>query len=104
MQNRCYAKTGWDREVRAFCKTHGITYQGFSLLTANKTEMGKRAIQDAAARTGHSPAEIVFRFALSVGMLPITGTTDPAHMRFDLASARLELTPDELSEIERVSG
>src|SRR5438067_537278 len=35
VQNRCFARLGWDREVREFCRTHGIVYQGFSLLTAN---------------------------------------------------------------------
>src|SRR5687767_7267124 len=35
VQNRCYASTGWDREVRAVCQANGIAYQAFSLLTAN---------------------------------------------------------------------
>src|SRR5512134_611446 len=32
VQNRCYARFGWDRVVRAFCAERGIIYQGFSLL------------------------------------------------------------------------
>ena len=36
VQNRCYASQGWDRLVRDFCNAHNITYQGFSLLTANR--------------------------------------------------------------------
>ncbi len=36
VQNRCYARLGWDRDVRAFCRDREIIYQGFSLLTANK--------------------------------------------------------------------
>ena len=35
VQNRCFAVRGWDRDVRAFCATRRIVYQGFSLLTAN---------------------------------------------------------------------
>src|SRR5260221_13305178 len=35
VQNRCYARLGWDREVRLFCGERKIVYQGFSLLTAN---------------------------------------------------------------------
>ena len=35
VQNRCFARLGWDREVRAFCNERKIVYQGFSLLTAN---------------------------------------------------------------------
>src|ERR1017187_10933097 len=39
VQNRCYARLGWDRAVRHFCRDHKITYQGFSLLTANQEVM-----------------------------------------------------------------
>src|SRR5262245_43428371 len=31
VQNRCFARLGWDRGVRAFCQEHDIVYQGFSL-------------------------------------------------------------------------
>jgi diketogulonate reductase-like aldo/keto reductase len=104
VQNRCYARHGWDRDVRAFCDARGIVYQGFSLLTANAAELTETPLARAAARTGRSPAEVVFRFALSVGMLPLTGTSNPEHMRLDLACTTFDLTPDEVSAIERVSG
>ena len=39
VQNRCYAAFGWDKAVRDLCRTHGIVYQGFSLLTANRAEL-----------------------------------------------------------------
>jgi diketogulonate reductase-like aldo/keto reductase len=42
----------------------------------------------------------VFRFCRQLGMLPLTGTTDPAHMREDLAIDDFELTPDEVETIE----
>jgi diketogulonate reductase-like aldo/keto reductase len=41
-------------------------------------------------RRGLTPAQVVFRFAVDVGMLPLTGTTDPAHMRQDLAAVAAE--------------
>jgi diketogulonate reductase-like aldo/keto reductase len=97
VQNRCYARTGWDREVRALCGAEGITYQGFSLLTANPHVLASPAVTRAAARRGVSPAAIVFRFALDVGMLPLTGTSSAAHLRDDVAA--LTLAP--LDETER---
>jgi len=27
VQNRCYGNRGWNREVRAICRKHGIVYQ-----------------------------------------------------------------------------
>lgn len=102
VQNRCYASTGWDRDVRAFCRERGIVYQGFSLLTANVSALRSPAFRAIVSRTGRTPAQIVFRFALQVGMLPLTGTTDPAHMREDLAPFELSLT--DVASVETLVG
>lgn len=104
VQNRCYARTGWDRSVREFAAARGIVYQGFSLLTANARELTAPPVAGVARRTGRSPAEIVFRFALAVGMLPLTGSSNAEHLRLDLAVTSFELSPAEVSAIERVSG
>jgi diketogulonate reductase-like aldo/keto reductase len=104
VQNRCYARTGWDREVRAFCRDQGIVYQGFSLLTANRRECADPAIVALAARRKATVPQLVFAFARAVGMLPLTGTSDPVHMREDLASAGLALEPAEVAIVERIAG
>jgi diketogulonate reductase-like aldo/keto reductase len=100
VQNRCYARFGWDREVRRFCQDRGIVYQGFSLLTANRGVLQNSVVTASAARESATPAQVVFRFARAVGMLPLTGTSDAEHMRQDLASASLNLSPDEVTAIE----
>ncbi len=100
VQNRCYAKTGWDHVAREVCKRHGIIYQGFSLLTANRQVLAHRGVQDIAKRHGKTTAQIVFRFAQQVGMLPLTGTTKPEHMWQDLAIEDVTLSPDEVALIE----
>jgi len=104
VQNRCFARLGWDRDVRAFCRERKIVYQGFSLLTANLEVLRHRLIADIAARREATPAQVAFRFALAVGMLPLTGTSDAAHMRQDLASRNLTLAADEVSAIEGMAG
>jgi diketogulonate reductase-like aldo/keto reductase len=96
VQNRCYAQLGWDRDVRAVCDRHGIVYQGFSLLTANEHVLAHPGVRAIAARHGKTPAQVVFRFAHQSGMIPLTGTTDPAHMREDLAIWDFELAEPEL--------
>lgn len=105
VQNRCYARTGWDREVRAVCRAEGIVYQGFSLLTANQRELAGPLVRDLRARTGLTAAQLVFRFALQVGMLPLTGTTDPAHMREDLAAlTAAPLAERDVQALEHMDG
>ncbi len=100
VQNRCHARTGWDRDVRAWCAQHEIVYQGFSLLTANAAALVSGAVRRAAARTGRTPAQVVFRFALQVGMLPLTGTSSRVHMEEDLACFDFALEPEEVRAIE----
>jgi len=104
VQNRCYARLGWDREIRAFCREKSIVYQGFSLLTANAGELRHPSFQRLAQRLNRTPAQIVFRFAVQAGMQPLTGTTDPAHMREDLDIAVFELSDEDVTLIERLGG
>ena len=103
VQNRCYASRGWDRRVREFCAANEMIYQGFSLLTANRDVMARPELAAIAERYGQSVSQIVFRFALNVGMLPLTGTTDVEHMRADLAVCDLCLTPEEVRQIESLA-
>ena len=53
-----------------------------------------------AAHHGCTIAEMIFRFALEVGMIPLTGTTNSDHMQGDLRVFDLGLQPDEISYIE----
>jgi diketogulonate reductase-like aldo/keto reductase len=103
VQNRCYASAGWDRDVRTFCNEHGIVYQGFSLLTANRAVVGGPVVRNVAQRLGRSPEQIVFRFALEVGMIPLTGTSDATHMRQDLECFDFELGAPDAVAIERAA-
>jgi diketogulonate reductase-like aldo/keto reductase len=104
VQNRCFARLGWDRDIRAFCNQRNIIYQGFSLLTANVEVAHHMAVTGPAGRLNATPAQVIFAFARAVDMLPLTGTTDPSHMAQDLAASRLELTPAEVRGIESVAG
>ena len=102
VQNRCYAAFGWDKEVREICKAHGIIYQGFSLLTANREVLADPEIRRIAQRLGTGIAQVIFRFAMQIGMLPLTGTTNPQHMKEDLQAEQLALTTEEIQRIETI--
>ena len=102
VQNRCYARTQWDKRIRALCKANDMIYQGFSLLTANSTELNQPEIVDISKRLDCSLAQIVFRFALQVGMIPLTGTSNKSHMKEDLAIYDIELTESEIDIIENI--
>jgi len=100
VQNRCFAATRWDRDIRDFCAAQGIVYQGFSLLTANPHVFREPELHAIARRHGKTLAQVVFRFAQQAGMLPLTGTTDSRHMTEDLDSSGFLLADEEVRLLE----
>jgi diketogulonate reductase-like aldo/keto reductase len=102
VQNRCYAALGWDQEVREICRTHGVIYQGFSLLTANRDVWTDPEVRAIAQRAGTGVAQVIFRFAMQIGMLPLTGTTNAQHMKEDLEAEQLILSPEDIRRIETI--
>lgn len=103
VQNRCFARTRWDHDVRSFCRGQGIVYQGFSLLTANTRELQRPQFWRIVDRLRKTPAQVVFRFAVQTGVVPLTGTTDPRHMREDLGIDDFALSEEEMTAIETIA-
>jgi diketogulonate reductase-like aldo/keto reductase len=103
VQNRCYAVRGWDRGIRDFCKANDLVYQGFSLLTANRDALAHAEMSRMAKRYDRTVSQIVFRFALDVGMMVLTGTTDANHMRADLDVFDFALAPEDVARIEALA-
>ena len=103
VQNRCFAALGWDKAVREICRTNGIVYQGFSLLTANREVLGDPEIHAIATRINATVAQVTFRFAMLIGMLPLTGTTNQQHMKEDLQAGQFTLTDEEVQRIETIA-
>jgi diketogulonate reductase-like aldo/keto reductase len=103
VQNRCFASLAWDKQVREICQAQGIIYQGFSLLTANREVFAHPELRAIAQRIGAGLAQVIFRFAMQIGMLPLTGTTSEQHMKEDLASEQFMLTDDEVQRIEMIA-
>ena len=103
VQNRCFAALAWDKQIREICRAHDIIYQGFSLLTANREVLVDPQVQRIARRLDATSAQIIFRFAMQIGMLPLTGTTSQKHMREDLEAERLALPSDEIELIETIA-
>ena len=100
VQNRCFAQQGWDKDVRIFCRENGIMYQGFSLLTANLFALPK--VKQIAEKANKTPAQVLFRFSMHAGILPLTGTTSRVHMKEDLA-LDFSLEDEDMQFIENIA-
>jgi diketogulonate reductase-like aldo/keto reductase len=102
VQNRCFARLNWDKDIRDICDKYDIKYQAFSLLTANVTALSQPAMRELAKEKNATVPQVVFRFALQLGMLPLTGTTDTEHMEQDLAVYDMELSEDDMETVRRM--
>lgn len=99
LQNRFYADSGYDRELRAFCLEKGIKYQTFWTLTANPHVLVLPPIRKATQRLEASPAQVLFAWLIRSGHQPLTGTRSLEHMKQDLEAAQMVLTDTEMSDI-----
>jgi diketogulonate reductase-like aldo/keto reductase len=93
VQNRFYPETGYDREIRAFCRSERIIYQSFWTLSANRQILGDPAVVSIASRLERTPAQVLFRYLIESEVVPLTGTCSLEHMRDDLAVFDFELAP-----------
>jgi diketogulonate reductase-like aldo/keto reductase len=100
LQNRFYAETGYDQELRAYCREFGVVYQSFWTLTANPHILKSRVVQELARQYQRTEAQIFFRFLTQIGIVPLTGTTSDQHMQEDLAIFEFEIAGDELPRLE----
>jgi diketogulonate reductase-like aldo/keto reductase len=104
VQNRFYARTGYDAEIRAFCRANGIVYQSFWTLSANPELLASPAIARASHRHARTHAQVLFRFLSQSGVVPLSGTRSREHMDEDLAIFDFELDAAELAAIEALLG
>jgi len=99
LQNRFYDKTGFDRELRAFCRRHQIVYQSFWTLTANPHLLAHNTVKALASKYGRTTAHIFFRYLTQEDIVPLTGTQSEIHMRADLDIFNFELTAMERATV-----
>jgi diketogulonate reductase-like aldo/keto reductase len=99
VQNRFYAKTGFDADIRAFCSEHEAVYQSFWTITANARLLAHPTLLGLASANRVTPPQLLFRFLTQVGVVVLTGPTSEQHMREDLAIFDFTLSARELREL-----
>jgi diketogulonate reductase-like aldo/keto reductase len=102
LQNRFYAETRYDRDIRNYCKQKKIIYQSFWTLSANPDLLAHATMTALASAYKRTAAQILFRYLTQIGVVPLSGTQSEAHMRDDLAIFDFELTKEEQQAIEKL--
>ncbi|GKY98425.1 hypothetical protein MPSEU_000800000 [Mayamaea pseudoterrestris] len=102
LQNRFYADSNFDVDLRVFLKAKGIKYQSFWTLSANRHALATRQAKEMAAAKMLSPQTLLYAFLMQLGYVtPLDGTTSLEHMMEDVAvMERMEGGEKFLSEQE----
>lgn len=104
VQNRFYAESGYDRELRRWCDTQGIIYQSFWSLSANPHILGSNAVSALVKKYDKTAAQILYRYLNHVGIVPLIGSTSQQHILEDLAIFEFELLEGEKMSITNLLG
>jgi diketogulonate reductase-like aldo/keto reductase len=102
LQNRLYADTGYDRDIRAYCRGQGILYQSFWTLTANPQILSHGTITTLGQKYQRTAAQILFRYLTQIDVTPLTGTRSASHMREDLSIFEFQLSERERAELTAI--
>ncbi|MBL8296709.1 MAG: aldo/keto reductase [Rhodanobacteraceae bacterium] len=100
VQNRFYAETGYDAEIRVFCRRYALVYQSFWTLSANPHLLGSASVLGLAAAYARTPEQILFRYLIQRGVVPLTGTTSPKHLRESVEVFAFELEERDAQAID----
>jgi len=102
LQNRFYAQSNYDRELREFCKENNVNYQSFWSLTANINTLNNKEFIDICKIHKKTQAQIFYRFLIDIGITPLNGTTSEVHMKEDLEVDNFTLNESDLKTIENL--
>lgn len=101
VQNRWWEGNGWDWEILDICRENGIRYQSFWTLSGNPGLLKSPPVLQFATRHGMTVEQILFKFCQSIGITPLSGTTDERHMKEDVAvETSKQLAPREVEALE----
>ena len=99
VQNRFYAQSDYDKDIRKFCLKNKIIYESFWSLSANPHILSSDILQKLAKKYKRSEAEIFYRFLNYINIVPLNGTTSKEHMIADLNIGEFELLEEEIDVI-----
>jgi pyridoxine 4-dehydrogenase len=92
-------------DVLEYCEDHGIGFIPWSPLAAGQLAEPGGAVADIATAHDATPGQVALAWLLarSPVMLPIPGTSSVAHLEENVAAAGLELSADELAQLDTAS-
>ena len=105
VQNLYNLTTRQAQELLDYCEEEGIGFIPWFPLASGQLAQPGGPVAEIAERRDAKPSQIALAWLLqrSPVMLPIPGTSSVEHLVDNVAAAELELTDDEMAELERAA-
>lgn len=94
-------------EQRAYHEAHGIVTESYSPLGGQsgvRALLGEPAITRVATRLGRTPAQVVVRWHVQHGLVPLPKSASPQRLGENLNVFSFELSADDLAELGTLDG
>lgn len=85
-----------------FCRDNGIVIQAWSPLTRG-TRLNDDKLVAMAARYGRTPAQLVLRWSLQLGVVPLPKANQAAHLRDNLRVFDFDITPQDMVRLQALN-
>ncbi len=102
LQNRFYAESDYDKNLRAFCNEKGIYYQCFWTVKANTHTWDNPTVLELAERLKKSPLQVFFRSLIYDRIHPLYGTTNSTHMEEAMDLFNFTLESEDIEKIKTI--
>ncbi len=90
------------KELLAFCKNHDIVLEAYSPL-AHGARIEEPAITTLAQKYGKTNGQILLRWAVQHGTVPLPKSTNPQHIKENLAIFDFDLSATDMTAINKLS-
>ena len=84
---------------RAFAARHGIVVQAWSPLARGPELRSEPVVTELAQRYGRTPAQIVLRWHIELGLAPVPKSEDPQRLRENIDVFDFVLSPDDVARL-----
>jgi 2,5-diketo-D-gluconate reductase A len=89
------------KDLLEFCKENGIIFEAYSPLAQGR--LNDELLALLGKNHGKSPSQVMLRWAVQKGTIPLPRSSDPGHIRQNFDIFDFELSADEIARIDGLS-
>jgi len=89
---------GWSPDMLHWCRERGVVIQAYSPLTRGR-RLGDPRLREIAAEIDRTPAELLLRWNLQLGTVPLPKATQHDHLVENLGALEFDISPDRMERL-----